>query len=52
MSLVDEVSETVRDTWDSVWGMNIYLFFNLAVYAREKRKREKESMDKMMAKNK
>lgn len=45
-SLVDTVSETLREPWSEVWEKNIYEFFNIIAYTKDKRAREKAEMEK------
>lgn len=42
LSVVDKVSETVRESWDDVLKMNIYTFFNIWGYRNDKDKRTEE----------
>jgi len=41
---VDRVSELTRKTWDEVFEMNVYEFFNIIAYAKDKAVAEKESI--------
>lgn len=45
-SLIDAVSETVREPWNNVWKMNIYEFFNILSYREEKYKRQADMLKK------
>ena len=50
-SLIDGVSETTRESWNVVWGMGIYEFFNIVAYRNEKSERQKEEIKKWQTKN-
>lgn len=39
---MDRVSETKRVSWDEVFAMNIYEFFNIVAYTRHKDNKLKE----------
>ncbi len=40
------MSESKRVSWDEVLDMNVYEFFNIVAYAKEKARRELERMKK------
>lgn len=40
------MSETKRVRWDDVFDMNVYEFFSIIAYAKEKGRRQKERFDK------
>lgn len=40
------MSETTRKTWDDVFAMNVYEFFNIVSYIRWKNEKQKESIRK------
>lgn len=44
LSVVDLVSETVREPWRVVFEMNIYEFFNIWAYVQTKYEKRKESI--------
>lgn len=45
ISLVDRVSSTVRESWEKVFNMNVYEFFNILCYSIDKANDEKRRMD-------
>ena len=45
------MSETTRKDWDEVFEMNIYMFFNIVAYAKDKAAFEKEQIDKWKQKH-
>lgn len=45
IAMVDRVSETVRDSWEKVMGMNVFEFFNIVAYATDKAAYEKEQLE-------
>ena len=47
LSMIDAVSETTRLSWDAVYRMNIYEFFNIYFYAVEKNRRKQKSFDNL-----
>ena len=42
---VDRVSETVRDSWNNVYKMNPYEFFNILCYRKDKDEEEKRKLE-------
>lgn len=42
---VDEVSETTRESWETVFKMNIVEFLNILCYIRDKAAEEKRKME-------
>ena len=44
LSLIDEVSEVMRQSFNETWEMNIYAFFTYAAYSRWKAKRQQEAI--------
>ena len=42
---VDEVSETTRESWETVFKMNIVEFLNILSYIRDKAAEEKRKME-------
>lgn len=46
LSLIDEVSETLRQPFNETWEMNIYAFFTYAAYSRWKAKKQQEAISK------
>ena len=46
LSHIDSVSETLRVSWDDVFSMNVYEFFNILSYVKEKNRRRTEEMKK------
>lgn len=45
IALIDRVSETVRDSWEKVFAMNIYEFFNILCYSIDKSNEEKRQLE-------
>lgn len=45
------MSETTRKDWDAVFGMNIYEFFNIVAYSKDKAAFDKEQIDKWKMRN-
>ena len=43
--LVDCVSEIARSSWDDVYAMNIYTFFNILSYRQDKKAEEKRQIE-------
>lgn len=43
--LVDCISEITRSSWDNVYAMNIYTFFNLLSYRQDKKEEEKRQLE-------
>lgn len=43
--MVDRVAETVNDSWDKVYEMNIYMFFNILSYRQDKQAEEKRQIE-------
>jgi hypothetical protein len=48
---VDRVSEVTRKDWDRVFEMNVYEFFNVVAYARDKANFELERRKEWMKRN-
>lgn len=46
ISFVDAVSETTRNSWDEVYQMNPYMFFNILSYRRDKQEEEKRQIER------
>ena len=46
LTLVDRVSETKRVSWDDVFMMNIYEFFNIVSYNKHKDNKFKEMKER------
>lgn len=46
LSLIDSVSELTREKWDDVFRKNIYEFFNLLSYLKQKNENLKNSIEK------
>lgn len=46
LALVDRVSETKRVSWDAVFAMNIYEFFNIVAYTKHKDNKLKEMKER------
>lgn len=46
LALIDNVSNLTRDKWDDVFQKNIYEFFNLLAYLKDKNKREKKQIER------
>ncbi len=46
LSLIDKVSATVRKSWDDVFSMNVYEFFNIVSYLRWRDEREKQRIQR------
>lgn len=44
LSLIDEVSEVMRQSFNETWEMNIYAFFTYAAYSRWKSKKQQEAI--------
>ena len=44
LSLIDEVSEVLRQSFNETWEMNIYAFFTYAAYSRWKTKKQQEAI--------
>lgn len=51
LGLIDTVSETKRVSWDDAYEMNVYEFFNIISYAKEKARRKQEDMKKWSMKH-
>lgn len=49
-SVVDLISETVRESWEYVWNMDIVEAFNIWIYRRNKDAKIKKIMDQQRAK--
>lgn len=45
VAMVDRVSETVRDSWEKVFTMNVYEFFNIVCYRIDKDNEDKRNME-------
>ena len=45
------MSETTRLNWDDVLEMNVYMFFNIVAYSRDKANFEKEQIKNWERKN-
>lgn len=45
------VSETTRKEWDRIYEMNIYEFFNIVSYARDKSKQKEKEIKEWRAKH-
>jgi hypothetical protein len=45
IATVDRVSETIRDSWEKVFDMNIYEFFNVLCYSIDKANEEKRQLE-------
>lgn len=43
--LVDSIAQLTNDSWDKVYEMNIYTFFNLLSYKNDKQAEEKRQME-------
>jgi hypothetical protein len=46
LSLVDQVSETERISWNEAFSLNIFEFFNILSYSRWKANKQKEQIEK------
>lgn len=43
--LVETVSNITKEKWSDVYEMNVYTFFNIVSFAKEKNNREKKAME-------